>query len=69
MGAAQRSSIPNKHPGITGRLDVDGGLAGAIIAVGFLVMGWLGIPQARSFLIGAAVLGALVGLILWWIRR
>jgi hypothetical protein len=42
--AAQRSSIPNEHPGITGRLVVDGGLAGTIVAAGFLVMGWLGLP-------------------------
>jgi len=59
---------PN-HPGITGRLHVDGGIAGAIIAAGFLVMGWIGIPQARPFLIGAAALGTILGAFLWWKHR
>jgi len=59
----------NHHPGVTGRLVVDGGLAGGIIAVGFLVMGWIGVPQARWFLVGAALLGGLVGLVLWLMRR
>jgi hypothetical protein len=56
------------HPGITGRLVVDGGFAGAIIAVGFVVMAWLGLPQARLFLVGAMSLGLLLGLILRWRR-
>jgi hypothetical protein len=45
---------------------VDGGLAGAIIAIGFVIMGWLGLPQAKWFLVGAMSLGLLFGLILRW---
>jgi hypothetical protein len=66
---AQRRTVAEKHPGITGRLVVDGGLAGGIVAAAFLVMGWLGLPQARGFPIGTAVLGGLLGLILWSLRR
>jgi hypothetical protein len=57
------------HPGITGRLHVDGGIAGAIIAVGFMVMGWIGIPQARPFLLGAFVFGIILGFIRYWRYR
>jgi len=55
-----------KHPGITGRLLVDGGVAGAIIAIGFLTMGLVGLPEARPFVVSAVVLGALVGMFLRW---
>jgi len=61
--------LPGKHPGITGRLLVDGGVAGAIAAVGFLTMGLIGLPLARPFFVGAAVLGTFVGLLLWWKHR
>ena len=50
-------------------LIVTGGPAGAIVAIGLLAMAWVGIPQARPFLLGAIGLGTLFGLILWWKHR
>lgn len=50
-------------------LIVTGSPAGAIVAVAMLVMGWVGIPGARPFILGSAGLGIVVGLILWWKHR
>jgi hypothetical protein len=50
-------------------LIVTGSPAGAIVAIGLLVMGWIGLPEARPCLLGSVVLGILLGLILWWKYR
>jgi acetyl esterase/lipase len=50
-------------------LIVTGDSAGAIIAVSLVVLGWIGIPEARPFLLGSVVLGSVFGLILWWKHR
>jgi hypothetical protein len=50
-------------------LIVTGSPAGAIVAIGLLVMGWIGLPEARPFLLGSVGLGILLGLILWWKHR
>jgi len=50
-------------------LIVTGSPAGAIIAVGLLVMGWVGLPEARPFLLGTVGLGIPLGLILYWKHR
>jgi hypothetical protein len=50
-------------------LIVTGSPAGAIVAIGLLVMGWIGLPEARPFLLGSVVLGILLGLILCWKYR
>jgi len=43
--------------------------AGAIVAFGVVVMGWVGLPQLRPFILGTVILGPLVGLALWWKHR
>jgi hypothetical protein len=50
-------------------LMVTGSPAGAIVAVSLLVLGWIGLREARPFLLGSAVLGIFFGLILWWKHR
>jgi hypothetical protein len=42
---------------------------GLVIVLGVLLMGLLGIPQFRSFFVGALVLGSLCGLLLWLYHR
>lgn len=69
MIRANKFGFEKPHPGITGRFGVDGGVAGAIIAAGFVVMGLIGMPEARPFLSWAVVLGILLGLILWFRHR
>ena len=50
-------------------LIVTGDSAGAIIAVSLLVLGLVGIPEARPFFLASATLGGLLGLILCWKHR
>ena len=50
-------------------LIVTGGPAGAIVAVGLLLMGWVGIPVLRPLILGGLGLGVLLGFILWWKHR
>jgi hypothetical protein len=54
----------NRHPGPWRVMQVDGGLAGIIVAVGFLVMGLVSTPIVRWFLLGALLLGGGVALLL-----
>jgi hypothetical protein len=49
-----------------GGLTVPGTRAGAIVSIGLVVISWIAIPIARPFILGTAVLGLLVGLLLWW---
>jgi len=49
-----------------GGLSVPGTRAGAIVSIGLVVIAWIAIPIARPFILGTAVLGLLVGLLLWW---
>jgi hypothetical protein len=39
-------------------LIITGSPAGAIVAISLFVLGWIGIPEARPFLMGSAVLGS-----------
>jgi hypothetical protein len=49
---------------------VDSGLAGMIIAVGFMVMGIVGVPIAKWFLIAGIMLGIGIAVVLrWWKRQ
>jgi hypothetical protein len=59
----------NRHPGPWRVMQVDGGLAGIIVAVGFLVMGLVSIPVVRWFLLGALLLGGGVALLLRLTRK
>jgi hypothetical protein len=42
----------------------DPGLAGILIAVGFVVLGVVGLPIAKWFLLGAILLGCVIAFIL-----
>ena len=42
---------------------------GLVIVLGILLMGLIGIPEARVFLAGSAVLGTVVGVVLWLRHR
>jgi hypothetical protein len=46
-------------------LIIIGDPAGAIIAVGLLIIGLIGILEARRFFFFSAIFGGLLGLILW----
>ena len=46
-------------------LVVTGSPAGAIVAIALVVMGFLGIPEARPFLLLSGLCGSLLGLILY----
>jgi hypothetical protein len=56
------------HPGPMRFLRVDAEFIGLVIAVGFVVMGLIGLPIAKWFLLGAVLLGAGVALMLRLIR-
>ena len=59
----------NRHPGPWRVMQVDGGLAGIIVAAGFLVMGLVSIPVVRWFLLGALLVGGVVALLLRLARK
>ena len=46
-------------------MSIPGTRAGAIVSLGLAVLAWLVIPIARPFILGAAGLGSVFGLILW----
>jgi hypothetical protein len=48
------------------KIPVGGGVAGLLIALTVIVIALIGIPATRLFLLGSAVLGAIVALILRW---
>jgi hypothetical protein len=58
-----------KHPGPWRFMQVDSGLAGVLVAVGFLVMGLVSMPLATGFVLGAIALGVVVALLLRFAPR
>ncbi len=48
----------NRHPGIMRVMKVDSEFAGILVAVGFLVMGAVGLDIGRWFVLGALGLGS-----------
>jgi hypothetical protein len=59
----------NRHPGPMRVMRVDAEFAGIIVAVGFVVLGLVGLPIAKWFLLGALALGSLVALLLRFTRK
>jgi hypothetical protein len=59
----------NHHPGIMRVMKVDSEFAGLLVAVGFLVMGAVGLDIGRWFVLGAVVLGVGVALLLRFLHR
>jgi hypothetical protein len=58
-----------RHPGPMRLMRVDAEFAGIIVAVGFLVMGAVGLDIGKWFVLGAFVLGAAVALLLRLTRK
>jgi uncharacterized membrane-anchored protein len=58
------------HPGPWRFMRVDSGLVGILIAIAFLVMGFVSMPVATWFVVGAILVGGLVALLLrfYWQR-
>lgn len=54
----------HKHPGPWRVMRVDSEFAGLLVAVGFLVMGFVSMPLAAGFVLGGIMLGVIVALIL-----
>jgi hypothetical protein len=54
----------SRHPGPFRIMQVDSEIAGLLVAVGFLVMGFLSMPIATGFVLGAIALGVIVALVL-----
>jgi hypothetical protein len=67
-----KARMPNDqpHPGITmHRIRVGAGIAGFIVAAGFLVIGLVGVPMFRYFLGLAIIVGGIVAFGMQWARR
>jgi hypothetical protein len=58
-----------RHPGPWRVMPTDAELAGFIVTIGFIVMGVVGIPIVKWFLLGALLLGAGVAVLLRVTRR
>ncbi len=54
----------SRHPGPFRIMQVDSEIAGLLVAVGFLVMGFVSMPIATWFVLGAITLGVVVALLL-----
>jgi len=59
-----RDHDANRHPGPFRVMRVDSEFAGLLVAVGFLVMGFVSMPLATGFVLGAITLGVVVALLL-----
>ena len=58
-----------RHPGPWRIMRVETGLVGVVIAIGFLIMGFVSMPIAAWFVFGAAVLGAGIAVLLRFNRK
>ena len=58
----------NRHPGPMRVLQVDAEFAGFLVAIGFVVLGLVGLPIGKWFLLAALALGVLVACCLRFIR-
>jgi hypothetical protein len=59
----------SRHPGPFRIMQVDSEIAGLLVAVGFLVMGFVSMPIATGFVLGAITLGVVVALLLRFTPR
>ncbi len=60
---------PGRHPGPFRFMQVDSEFAGLLVAVGFLVMGAVGLDIGKGFVLGALGLGVAVAVMLRVIHR
>lgn len=68
IGSVKAPDSPPPHPGPFRMMKVGPGIAGILIALGFIVLGIVGLPLARWFLLGAVLSGCLIALVLHLIR-
>jgi hypothetical protein len=54
----------SRHPGPFRIMQVDSEIAGLLVAVGFVVMGFVSMPIATGFVLGATALGLIIALVL-----
>lgn len=62
-------SHPARHPGPFRVMQVDSEVAGILVALGFVVMAVVGILLLRWFVLGTALTGILVAMVLRFIRK
>ena len=60
---------PKPHPGPFRFMRADAEFAGIIIAVGFTIMGLVGLPIAKWFLLAAIALASVVAFILHFTKK
>ena len=60
---------PRPHPGPFRFMTADPEWGGILIAVGFVILGLIGLPLARWFLLGVVLFGAAFALLLHYIRK
>jgi hypothetical protein len=60
---------PERHPGPWRVMQVDSEFAGILVAVGFLLMGAVGLDIGKGFILGALGLGVGVALLLRFLHR
>ena len=68
MGMMKHHDV-NRHPGPMRVPKVDAEFAGFLVAFGFVVLGLVGLPIGKWFLLAALALGVLVACCLRFIRK
>ncbi len=66
---AMKNRDAERHPGPWRVMRIESGLIGIIVAIGFLLMGFVSMPVAMWFLLGAFVLGGGIALLLRFSRK
>lgn len=64
-----KGASPKPHPGPFRTMNVDAEFAGILVAVAFFVMGFVSVPIAKGFLVGAFLVGIMIAVILWLLRN
>jgi hypothetical protein len=60
---------PNRHPGPMRMMQGDGEPFAIFVAIAFLVLGLVAMPEARPFFLGTLAFGVAMALVLRLIRR
>jgi len=66
---AMKTRDAERHPGPWRVMRIESGLIGIIVAIGFLLMGFVSMPVAMWFLLGAFVLVGGIALLLRFSRK
>ena len=64
-----RAHATSPHPGPFRFMRVDAEFAGILIAIGFTIMGLVGLPIAKWFLLAAIVLASVVAAVLHFTKK